>query len=76
MNITIMLHRAKGLSLMFSPKTCRSWKANGNLDRTDIIFILLLHCFPYFSPPMLLTALSLTRSDRVTPPSRGGRIMF
>lgn len=70
-----MLHRAKGLSLMFFPKNFRSWKATGNLDKADINFILL-HYFTYFSPPILLTDLSLTRRDRVTPPSRGGYIMF
>lgn len=76
MSITIMIHRAKGRSLKLFPQNFRSWQATGNLDKTDINFILLLHYFTYFSPPVLLTDLSLTRRDRVTPPSRGDRTMF
>lgn len=76
MSITIMLHRVKGLSSMFFSKNIRSWKANGNLDKTDIHFILLLHYFTYFFPLMLLTDLRLTGRDRVTLPSRGDRITF
>lgn len=61
--------------MVFS-KNLRSWKANGNLDKTDIHFILLLLYFICFLLPMLLTDLSLTRKDGVVPPSRDDCIGF